>query len=69
MFSAGNGRRRLGLQGHLREDELLAGKLIVSVSRHMVAVIDGVLHDMHDCSRDGSRCAYGFFSKVVSTEQ
>jgi hypothetical protein len=30
-------------------------------SRHLVAVIDGVIHDTHDCSRDGTRCVYGYF--------
>jgi len=24
-------------------------------------VIDGVLHDTHDCSRDGTRCVYGYW--------
>jgi hypothetical protein len=33
-----------------------AGRLVVSVSGHMVAVIDGVIHDNHDCSRGGTRC-------------
>jgi len=22
----------------------------------------GVIHDTHDCSRDGTRCVYGYFS-------
>jgi hypothetical protein len=50
-----------GCKVHLRADELPAGRLIVSVSRHLVAVIDGVIHDTHDCSRDGTRCVYGYF--------
>ena len=53
-----------GCTVHLRADELPAGRLIVSVSRHMVAVIDGVIHDTHDCSREGTRCAYGYWQKV-----
>jgi hypothetical protein len=32
-----------GCTVHLRADELPAGRLVVSVSKHMVAVIDGVL--------------------------
>jgi hypothetical protein len=51
-----------GCRIHLRADELPAGRLIVSVSRHLVAVIDGVIHDIYDCSRDGTRCVYGYFS-------
>ena len=52
-----------GCTVHLREGELPAGRLIVSVSRHLVAVIDGTIHDTFDCSRDGTRCVYGYFSK------
>jgi hypothetical protein len=42
--------------------ELPAGRLIVCVSRHVVAVIDGVIHDNHDPSRGGTRCVYGYFT-------
>lgn len=52
-----------GCKVHLKADELPSGRLICSVSRHLVAVIDGVIHDNHDPSRGGSRCVYGFFSK------
>lgn len=52
-----------GCKVHLRDGELPMGRLIVSVSRHMVAVIDGVIHDTHDCSRDGNRCVYGYWKK------
>lgn len=50
-----------GCKVHLRADELPPGRLIVSVSKHVVAVIDGVIHDTHDPSRDGTRCVYGYF--------
>jgi hypothetical protein len=50
-----------GCQVHLRADELPSGRLIVSVSRHVVAVIDGIIHDNHDCSRGGTRCVYGYW--------
>jgi len=46
---------------HLRPGELPAGRLIVQVSTHLVAVIDGVMHDTHDCSRRGTRCVYGYW--------
>jgi hypothetical protein len=52
-----------GCKVHLRAGELPAGRLIVSVSKHLVAVIDGVIHDTHDCSRGGTRCVYGFWSQ------
>ena len=52
-----------GCKVHLRADELPAGRLVVSVSRHIVAVIDGVIHDTYDCSRDGTRCVYGYWKE------
>jgi hypothetical protein len=51
-----------GCRVHLRADELPSGRLAVQVSGHMCAVIDGVLHDTHDCSRDGTRCVYGIWT-------
>jgi hypothetical protein len=50
-----------GCTVHLRADELPAGRLLVSVSKHLTAVIDGVIHDTHDCSRRGTRCVYGYW--------
>lgn len=50
-----------GCRVHLRADELPSGRLIVNVSRHIVAVIDGVVHDTHDPTRDGKRCVYGYW--------
>lgn len=50
-----------GCKVHMREDELPSGRLIVSVSKHYTAVIDGVLHDTYDCTRDGTRCVYGYW--------
>lgn len=52
-----------GCTVHLRDGELPMGRLVVSVSKHEVAVIDGVIHDIFDCSRDGNRCVYGYYSK------
>ena len=50
-----------GCQVHLREDELPGGTLIVVVSGHYTCVMDGVLFDTHDCTRDGTRCVYGYW--------
>lgn len=52
-----------GCKVHLCADELPAGRLIVQVSRHLCAVVDGVIHDTHDPSRDGNRCVYGYYVK------
>lgn len=58
-----------GCTVHLRADELPQGRLIVSVSKHIVAVIDGVIHDTHDCSREGTRCVYGYWSKTGNNNE
>ena len=50
-----------GCKVHLRADELPRGRLIVAVSRHTTAVIDGVIHDIYDPSRGGTRCVYGYW--------
>lgn len=50
-----------GCKVHLRDGELPMGRLVVNLSRHMTAVIDGVVHDTHDPRRGGDRCVYGYF--------
>lgn len=52
-----------GCKVHLRADELPDGTIIARVSKHVCAVIDGVIHDTHDPSRNGTRCVYGYYSK------
>lgn len=52
-----------GCRVHLRDGQLPArGPLIVSVSRHPVAVVDGVVRDTSDPTRGGTRCVYGYFA-------
>lgn len=41
-----------GCKVHLADSELPMGRLIVSVSKHMTAVIDGVIHDTGDPQRE-----------------
>ena len=53
-----------GCKVHLCAAELPAGRLIVQVSRHMVAMIDGIVHDTFDPTRNGTRCVYGYWSKL-----
>lgn len=50
-----------GCKVHLRPDELPSGRLIVEVSKHLTAVIDGVIHDVSDVARGGERCVYGYW--------
>jgi hypothetical protein len=59
-----------GCRVHLVADELPMGRLIVAVSKHLTAVIDGQVHDTYDPQRtifppDGGapteRCVYGYW--------
>ena len=55
-----------GCKVHLRADELPSGRLVVAVSNHLCAVVDGVLHDTYEDTRDGTRCVYGYFQEAVT---
>jgi hypothetical protein len=46
---------------HLRTDELPPGRLIVRVYRHLVAVIDGEIHDTHNSGGSGWRPVIGYW--------
>ena len=52
-----------GCKVHLKKEELPLGTLIVSCSKHVTVVKDGVLHDTYDCSRNGTRCVYGYWTR------
>ena len=52
-----------GCQVHLDADELPKGKIMCLVSKHYVAIIDGVAHDTYDSTRESKRCVYGYFTK------
>ena len=52
-----------GCKVHMRPGELPAGRLVVNLSRHFAAVIDGTVYDMYDPCREGTRCVYGWFQK------
>ena len=49
-----------GCQVHL-DAALPKGRIVVRVSRHMAAVINHVILDRFDPSRDGTRCVYGYY--------
>jgi hypothetical protein len=53
-----------GCQVHLRPSELPSGILIVKVSKHLTAIVDGIIQDTHDPSRGGNRCVYGYYRKL-----
>lgn len=37
---------------------------IANVSKHIVAVVDGVVRDTHDPTRGGTRCVYGWWEQT-----
>jgi hypothetical protein len=39
------------------------GILIARVSKHYVAIINGVIHDLYDPSRQGTSCVYGYWQR------
>ena len=43
-----------GCKVHLADGELPTGRIIARVSKHVCAVIDGVIHDTHDPSERGT---------------
>jgi len=52
-----------GTTVHVRSDELPAtGRHVLRVTKHVCALIEGVIHDMQDPSRDGTRAVYGYWS-------
>ncbi len=61
-----------GCTVHLLKDELPMGSLVVLVSKHYTAVIDGVIHDTYNPTREtilveqgkqrmSHRCVYGYW--------
>jgi hypothetical protein len=52
-----------GCQVHLREDELpKTGRLVLNLSRHCAAYVNGVLRDTYNDHRGGTRCVYGYWT-------
>lgn len=51
-----------GTTVHLATGELPAGRLVVRCTGHLTAVINGVVHDSHDPTRNGTRAVYGFWT-------
>ena len=50
-----------GVTHHLREGELPDGRIICRLSKHLCCVIDGVIQDVFDPSRNGTRAVYGYW--------
>lgn len=52
-----------GCQVHLKKEELPSGTIIVRLSKHLTTVVDGVINDTYNPSRNGCRCVYGYYIK------
>ena len=52
-----------GCTTHLDANELPAARVLCRLSKHYAAVVDGVLNDTYDSSREGKRCVYGYYTK------
>lgn len=50
-----------GCKVHLNDSELPSGRIVCNLSGHVTCVIDGVINDTYDCSRNGTRCVYGYW--------
>ena len=50
-----------GCKVHLSACELPPGRLVVNVSRHCTAMINGMIRDLYDPARSGKRCVYGYW--------
>ena len=56
-----------GVTVHVDPDELpAAGRMVLRLSRHYSAYIDGVVHDDHDPRRGGTRAVYGYWMASAS---
>jgi hypothetical protein len=51
-----------GCKVHLTANEV-PKNCIVSLSKHLCCIKDGVINDTYDPSRGGNRCVYGYFIK------
>lgn len=50
-----------GCRVRMRADELPGGPLLLRLSRHVTAVLDGVEHSTYKSDRNGTRCVYGYW--------
>ena len=51
-----------GCKVHVESSELPSGRLVLALSKHWSSMIDGVINDTYDCSRNGTRCVYGYWT-------
>jgi hypothetical protein len=55
-----------GCKAHLRSGEIPEqGRVVLNLSMHYAAVVDGTLLDTFDCSRNGTRCVYSYYVNKI----
>ena len=55
----------VGCQVHLAKNEIPnKGIYICALSKHYTTVVNGVINDTYDPSREGTRCVYGYWKKL-----
>ena len=52
-----------GCRVHLKEGELPNERLVVRISKHVTSVVNNIIQDTYNPSRQGTRCVYGYFIK------
>ncbi len=57
-----------GCTVRLRADELPSATIIVRLSKHYSAIVNGVVRDNHDPRRRGTRCVYGYWIQLEDTK-
>lgn len=56
-----------GCRTHLAQGEV-PDHVVVRLSKHYAAVVDGVVRDTHDPTREGTRCVYGWWEPTDYTD-
>ena len=55
-----------GCKVHLKDGEIpMNERVLCCVSKHFVAVVNGVIHDNYNPQRGGTRCVYGYYTKPL----
>lgn len=52
-----------GCTVHLHPNELPDATILCRVSKHYVAVVNGIINDTYDSGYDGKRCVYGYWKR------
>ena len=51
-----------GCTVHLKANELPSGRIVARLTKHTTAIVNGVIYDTHDPSRNETRCVYGYWT-------